>query len=160
MEISTYIHTNEGWLYLSIFLDLFTRKAVGHAMSETMTADLVIESLDMGLKRQGIATAAELVVHSDRGSQYASEDYHDKLDAHKIKASMSRKGNCYDNAFVETFFRTLKVELIYRSKFKTRKEAKAAIFEFIEVWYNRQRIHSSLGYQTPMGYEQQHLTAA
>lgn len=156
----TYINTDEGWLYLSIFLDLFTRKAVGHAMSGTMTADLVIESLNMGLTRQGLATASELTAHSDRGSQYASDDYVDKLEAHKITASMSRKGNCYDNAFVETFFRTLKVELVYRTKFKTRAEARAAIFEFIEVWYNRQRMHSSLGYQTPIGYEQQQLTAA
>ena len=114
--------------FLSIFLDLFTRKVVGHAMSETMLADLVIESLNMGLTRQG---------------------------------SMSRKGNCYDNAFDETFFRTLKVELVYRTKFKTRAEAKAAIFEFIEFWYNRQRLYSSLGYLTPQNYEaKQQLTAA
>ena len=156
----TYIDTDEGWLFLSVFLDLFTRKVVGHAMSDNMTADLVIESLNMGLTHQGLATAAELTAHSDRGSQYASDAYAEKLEAHKITASMSRKGNCYDNAFVETFFRTLKVELIYRTKFKTRAEAIAAIFEFIEVWYNRQRIHSSLGYQTPIGYEQQQLTAA
>lgn len=157
----TYIDTEEGWLFLSIFLDLFTRKVVGHAMSETMLADLVIESLNMGLARQGLATAAELTAHSDRGSQYASDAYTEKLDAHKITASMSRKGNCYDNAFVETFFRTLKVELVYRTRFKTRNEAKAAIFEFIEVWYNRQRLHSSLGYLTPQDYEaKQQLTAA
>lgn len=156
----TYIPTEEGWLYLSIFLDLFTRKILGHAMSDTMTTDLVIESLNMSLTRQGLATVSELTAHSDRGSQYASDAFTDKLAAHQIKASMSRKGNCYDNAFVETFFRTLKVELIYRTKFKTRAEAKAAIFEFIEVWYNRQRLHSSLGYQTPIEYEQQQLTAA
>lgn len=156
----TYIPTEEGWLYLSVFLDLFTRKVVGHAMSGTMTTDLVIESLDMGLKRQALASASNLTTHSDRGSQYAAEDYRAKLDAHKITASMSRKGNCYDNAFAETFFRTLKVELVYRTNFKTRAEAKAAIFEFIEVWYNRKRMHSSLGYQTPMEYELQQLTAA
>ena len=125
-----------------------------------MTADLVIESLNMSLTRQGLATANELTAHSDRGSQYASAAYVEKLEAHKITASMSRKGNCYDNAFVESFFRTLKVELIYRTKFKTRAEAKAAVFEFIEVWYNRQRLHSSLGYQTPIEYELQQLTAA
>jgi transposase InsO family protein len=157
----TYIPTEEGWLYLSIFLDLFTRKVVGHAMDKTMTTELVIESLNMGLKRQGLATASDLTAHSDRGSQYASEDFRLKLAAHKITASMSRKGNCYDNAFVETFFKTLKTELIYRNKFKTRSEAKAAIFEFIEVWYNRQRLHSSLGYLTPEDYEaKQYLTAA
>jgi len=156
----TYIPTEEGWLYLSVFLDLFTRKAVGHSTSKTMTSKLVIDSLDMALKRQGIGAEDKLLAHSDRGSQYAAEDYRKKLKAHKITASMSRKGNCYDNAFVETFFRTLKVELVYRTKFKTRDEAKATIFEFIEVWYNRQRIHSSLGYQTPIDYELKQLTAA
>jgi putative transposase len=156
----TYVATDEGWLYLSIFIDLFTRKILGHAMSETMTSDLVIDSLDMSLRRQGIATSTDLTTHTDRGSQYAAEAYRDKLAAHKITASMSRRGNCYDNAFVESFFRTLKVELVYRTRFKTRDEAKAAIFEFIEVWYNRQRMHSSLGYQTPMQYEEKQLMAA
>jgi putative transposase len=156
----TYVPTQEGFLYLSVFLDLFTRKIVGHSMSDTMVCDLVIDSLDMGLKRQGLATAADLTTHTDRGSQYAAEDYRDKLAAHKITASMSRKGNCYDNAFVESFFRTLKVELVYNRNFRTRKEATAAIFEFIEVWYNQQRLHSSLGYRTPMDYERQQLTAA
>lgn len=156
----TYVATDEGWLYLSIFLDLFTRKILGHAMSANMTSDLVIESLDMSLKRQGMAVVDTLTAHTDRGSQYAAEAYRDKLAAHKITASMSRRGNCYDNAFVESFFRTLKVELVYRTRFKTRAEAKTAIFEFIEVWYNRQRIHSSLGYQTPMQYEEQLLNAA
>lgn len=156
----TYIPTNEGWLYLSVCLDLFTRKVLGLSMSESMTTDLIIGSLDMALKRQGLARTNEIVVHSDRGSQYASADYRAKLKAHELTASMSRKGNCYDNAFVESFFRTLKVELIYRQKFKTRDEARAAIFEFVEVWYNRQRLHSSLGYQTPTMYEEKHLTAA
>ena len=123
-------------------------------MSESMTSDLVINSLNMGLARQGLATAAELTAHSDRVSQYASDAFVEKLEAHKITASMLRKGNCYDNAFVETFFRTLKDELVYRTKFKTRAEATAAIFEFIEVWYNRERLHSSLGYRTPVEYEQ------
>jgi putative transposase len=156
----TYIPTAEGWLYLSVFLDLFTRKAVGHAMSESMTCDLVIESLEMALKRQGIGIDAGITAHTDRGSQYAADDYRAKLQANKITASMSRKGNCYDNAFVESFFRSLKVELVYRTTFNTRAEAKATIFEFIEVWYNRQRLHSSLGYQTPMEYERQHLNVA
>ena len=133
---------------------------MGHAMSSRMTADLVIESLNMSLRHQGLVCAHELTAHTDRGSQYASQEYRDKLEAHKITASMSRKGNCYDNAFVESFFRTLKVELTYRRRFKTLSEARAAIFEFIEVWYNRKRLHSSLGYQTPMSYEHQTLTAA
>ncbi len=156
----TYIPTEEGWLFLSIFLDLFTRKIVGHAMSDTMPAELVLQSLEMGLKRQGIVADDELVSHTDRGSQYASDVYREKLEEKSITASMSRKGNCYDNAFVESFFRTLKVELIYRRKFKTRDEAKSAIFEFIEVWYNRKRTHSSLDYMTPTEYEAKHLLAA
>jgi len=156
----TYVPTEEGWLYLAIILDLFTRKAVGHAMRETMHAEIVCSALEMALKRQGIEDGSDLVAHSDQGSQYASDDYTSKLNANKITPSMSRRGNCYDNAFVESFFRTLKVELIYTRKFKTRKEAKAAIFEFIEVWYNRQRLHSSLDYMTPEQYEAKQLTAA
>lgn len=156
----TYVPTNEGWLYLAIILDLFTRKAVGHAMRETMHAEIVCSALEMALKRQAIDDGSELTAHSDRGSQYASDDYASKLSAFNITASMSRRGNCYDNAFVESFFRTLKVELIYTRKFKTREEAKAAIFEFIEVWYNRQRLHSSLDYMTPEQYEAKQLTAA
>lgn len=156
----TYIATEEGWLYLAIVIDLFTRKAVGHAMSESMPSELVISALDMGLKRQGLIVADDLTTHTDQGSQYASYDYLEKLAAHNITASMSRKGNCYDNAYVESFFRTLKVELIHRKKFETREEAKKAIFEFIEVWYNRQRLHSSLDYMTPEEYELKSLTAA
>jgi transposase InsO family protein len=156
----TYVPTGEGWLYLAVFLDLFSRKAVGHSMRETMHAEMVISAIDMALKRQGLTNSEDLVTHSDRGSQYASSEYREKLAAHKITASMSRKGNCYDNAFVESFFRTLKVELIYTRKFKTREEARAAIFEFIEVWYNRQRLHSSLDYMTPEQYEAKQLSAA
>ncbi len=149
----TYIATNEGWLYLAIFLDLLTRKIVGHSMRDSMHTELVLDALDMGLKRQDIDCGDTLVAHSDRGSQYAAEAYRDVLASKNITASMSRRGNCYDNAFVESFFRTLKVELVYRRKFETREEAKSAIFEFIEVWYNRQRTHSSLGYMTPVEYE-------
>ncbi len=156
----TYIATEEGWLYLAIVIDLFTRKAVGHAMSESMPCELVINALDMGLKRQGITATNKLITHTDRGSQYAAHDYIEKLEAYAITPSMSRKGNCYDNAFIESFFRTLKVELINRRKFQTRQEAKTAIFEFIEVWYNRQRLHSSLDYMTPEEYELKKLTAA
>ena len=156
----TYIPTNEGWLYLSIFMDLYTRKIVGHCMRETMHAEIVISAMDMALRRQGLKEAADLTAHTDRGSQYAAEEYHEVLSAHKIRASMSRKGNCYDNAFVESFFRTLKVELVYTRKFRTREEARAAIFEFIEVWYNRQRLHSSLDYMTPEQYEAKQLLAA
>jgi putative transposase len=156
----TYIPTAEGWLYLSIFMDLYTRKIVGYAMRDTMHAEIITSAIDMALCRQGLTDATGLTAHSDRGSQYASEEYREKLSAHKVTASMSRKGNCYDNAYVESFFRTLKVELVYTRKFKTREEAKAAIFEFIEVWYNRQRLHSSLDYMTPEQYELKQLSAA
>ena len=147
----TYIPTGEGWLYLAIVLDLFTRKIVGHSMQSSLHADIVINALDMGIKRQ--LPGQDLISHSDRGGQYASERYRNLLEENGIKASMSRKGNCYDNAFVESFFHTLKVELVHREKFKTREEAKRAIFEFIEVWYNRERIHSALDYKTPVEYE-------
>lgn len=156
----TYVATEEGWLFLAVFLDLFTRKIVGHSMRENMQTELVLSALEMGLKRQGVSREEKLVAHSDRGSQYAAEAYRERLKEAGITASMSRKGNCYDNSFVESFFRTLKVELIYRRKFKTREEAKAAIFEFIEVWYNRQRTHSSLDYRTPVEYEALTINAA
>lgn len=156
----TYIPTEEGWLYLSVVLDLYTKKAVGHAMRDHMQTELITAALDLAVQRQGIMAGSSLVFHSDRGSQYASEEYQKKLKAFDITPSMSRKGNCYDNAMVESFFRTLKVELIYGRKFKTREEAKAAIFEFIEVWYNRQRLHSSLDYATPDQYELKQLSAA
>lgn len=149
----TYVPTGEGWLYLSVFMDLFTRKVVGHSMKETLHTELVLEALEMGLKHQGIIPNKDLVAHSDRGSQYASSDYTKKLNESGIIISHSRKGNCYDNAFVESFFKTLKVELVYQRKFKTREEAKKAIFEYIEVWYNRQRIHSSIEFMSPVEYE-------
>jgi transposase InsO family protein len=156
----TYIPTEQGWLYLSIVIDLFTKKVVGHAMRETMHAEMVTAAIEMAFKRQGIIDGSDLIAHTDRGSQYASAEYIQKLKAHKVQPSMSRKGNCYDNAMVESFFRTLKVELVYTRKFKTREEAQAAIFEFIEVWYNRQRLHSSLDYMTPLQYEVKQLIAA
>lgn len=156
----TYIPTEQGWLYLAIFLDLFTRKVVGHAMNEEMPTSLVLEALEMGLAREEIELGMDLTTHTDRGCQYAAEAYRNRLEDHQITQSMSRKGNCYDNAFVESFFRTLKVELIYRRSFKTREEAQSAIFEFIEVWYNRQRSHSSLDYMTPFEYEQLSTRAA
>lgn len=156
----TYVPTEEGWLYLAVVLDLYSKKLVGHAMRETMHTELITAALHMAMKRQGINANSDLTVHSDRGSQYASEEYTGILKANGITASMSRKGNCYDNAMVESFFRTLKVELVYTRKFKTREEAKAAIFEFIEVWYNRQRIHSSIDYMTPEQYEAKQLSAA
>lgn len=155
----TYIHTDEGWVFLAIFLDLFTRKVVGLSTEDHMRTELILNALKMALGRQQIVPEQELVGHSDRGSQYAAEAYRQYLEKNGIKASMSRRANCYDNAFAESFFHTLKVELVHRRKFKTRQEAMTAIFEYIEVWYNRQRLHSSLGYKTPVEYELTALAA-
>jgi transposase InsO family protein len=149
----TYIATDEGWLYLAVVLDLYTRKVIGHSMASHMQTSLVMNALDMALGTQQRQKDLPLVGHSDRGSQYASRDYRERLESLTITASMSRKGNCYDNACVESFFHTLKVEHVYRKKFKTRDEAMQSIFEYIEVWYNRKRLHSSLGYQSPVEYE-------
>lgn len=148
----TYIHTEEGWLFLAVFLDLFTRKIVGFSADDNMRTELVLNALKMALGRQSVEEG-ELITHSDRGSQYAAGDYRNKLNLAGIIASMSRKGNCYDNAHVESFFHSLKTELVYREKFKTREEAKQAIFKWIETWYNRQRLHSSLNYMSPNDYE-------
>jgi putative transposase len=151
----TYIPTKEGWLYLAIFLDLFTRKIVGFSMADHMRTELILDALEMALGRQSTPG----IGHSDRGCQYASDAYRARLAAHGITASMSRKGNCYDNAFAESFFHSLKVELVHQREFETREEAMRAIFEYIEVWYNRERLHSSLGYQSPVQYELAHLAA-
>jgi len=148
----TYVATDEGWLFLAIFLDLFTRKVVGFSCDDNMRTELVLNALAMALGRQDVSDG-ELVAHSDRGSQYAADEYRKKLIVAGIVASMSRKGNCYDNAHVESFFHSLKTELVYRRNFKTREEAKRAIFEWIETWYNRQRRHSSLEYMSPEEYE-------
>ena len=149
----TYVSTAEGFVFLGTYVDLFTRKVVGFDLQDHMRTELLLTALDMALGRQ-LLLAGELISHSDRGSQYASEIYRAKLESVGIKASMSRKGNCYDNAFAESFFATLKKELVYRSDFKTKAEAKKAIFEFIEVWYNRKRIHSSIGFMTPVQFEE------
>ena len=148
----TYVATEEGWLFLAIFLDLFTRKIVGLSGDDNMRAQLVLNALEMALGRQDVKDG-EMIAHTDRGSQYASEEYNKRLRAAGIIASMSRRGNCYDNAHCESFFHSLKTELIYRKNFKTRKEAMQAIFEWIETWYNRQRRHSALDYMSPEEYE-------
>jgi len=154
----TYVWTDEGFIFLATYLDIFTRKIVGFSMADNMRTELLLDALDMALGRQQLITS-KLLSHSDRGSQYASDVYRERLKALEITASMSRKGNCYDNAFAETFFGTLKNELVYRTRFKTREKAMAAIFEYIEVFYNRKRIHSSLGYLTPVAYEAAQLAA-
>jgi transposase InsO family protein len=154
----TYSPTQEGWLYLASSMDLYTRKIVGWAAEERMTKSLVIEALHQSYRLQ--KPSASLLHHSDRGSQYASHDYQDQLKSYGIQTSMSRKGNCYDNACIESFHSVLKKELIYLEKFKTRREAKSAIFEYLECFYNRKRIHSSIGYFTPDQYERMFKPAA
>ena len=159
---TTYVATNEGWLYLTIQLDVFTRKVVGYSMTDHLRSEAVWESLRGALQNQKEALRLDqptLITHSDRGCQYASDLYRGKLKALGITASMSRSGNCYDNAFAESFFHTLKVELVHRTQFKTRREAEVAISEYIETWYNRRRLHSGLGYQAPIEYERQALAA-
>lgn len=153
----TYIPTDEGWLYLAAIEDLFQRKIVGWAMNSTMTRQLTLDALRQAVKRY--RPPAGLIHHSDRGSQYASHEYQQALRDYQFITSMSRKGNCYDNACMESFFGTLKLELIYGNRFKTRAEARQAVFEYIEVFYNRIRLHSSLGYMSPLEYEQAFKTA-
>jgi len=150
----TYIWTQEGWLYLAVILDLFSRRVVGWSMSEQITRQLAIDALTMGLSLR--QPHRDLLHHSDRGSQYASGDYRELLERHGIVCSMSRKGNCWDNAVAESFFATLKTELVYKSNWATRSQARAAIFEYLEIFYNRCRLHSSLGYLTPIAFEQQY----
>jgi len=147
----TYVWTDEGWLYLAAILDLFSRRVVGHAMSERIDRALVLQALRDAVGRR--LPDAGLLHHSDRGSQYASNDYQDALRDQGVVCSMSRKGNCWDNAVAESFFATLKTECIYSRRFATRAEAREAIFDFIEVFYNRRRLHSTLGYVSPMEFE-------
>jgi len=153
----TYLPTDEGWLYLASELDLYSRRIVGWAMSERLTRALVIEALKMAVDQR--QPPAGLVHHSDRGSQYASAVFQARLSAHDMVCSMSRKGDCYDNAVMESFYGKLKTELVSfagvasRGSFATRAEARQAVFEWIEVLYNRQRLHSTLGYRSPADFE-------
>ena len=149
----TYVKTRQHWLYVAAILDLYSRRIVGWAMSERMDTALVLSALGMALQHR--QPPAKLLFHSDRGVQYAASHYRQALAQAKLIASMSRKGNCYDNATMESFWSTLKVELVYRSDFDTRAQARAAIFDYIEVFYNRQRSHSSLNYQSPVDFENQ-----
>jgi putative transposase len=149
----TYVPTDEGWLYLAGVLDLYSRKVVGWAMGESLAATLPLAALEMALEQR--RPDKGLLHHSDRGVQYASQNYRDTLEAGGVEASMSRKGNCYDNATMESFWSTLKHELVYRSRFATRAQARQCIFEWIEVFYNRTRLHSSLGYKSPVDFENQ-----
>lgn len=151
----TYIPTQEGWLYLAAVMDLFSRKIVGWSVGERMTRHLPLRALHMAKQRR--RPSAGLIHHSDRGSQYASADYQRELASDGIVCSMSRKGNCYDNAVMESFFHTLKVEAVHDERFETRRSAFAAISDYIEVFYNRQRRHSSLGGMSPAAFEEHAL---
>lgn len=153
----SYVRTRSGWLYLAVVLDLYSRRVVGWAMSQRITRQLALDSLQMALTQRG--QPQQLLHHSDRGSQYASKDYQRLLQNHGIECSMSRRGNCWDNAVVESFFATLKTELVHRTDYLNPEAARRAIFEYIEVFYNRQRRHSTLGYQTPAEFEQSALAA-
>jgi putative transposase len=157
----TYIPTGEGWLYLTNVMDVFNRKVVGYHMSDHMKAETVWEALKNAVRNEPKALkngGPALIFHSDRGGQYASEMYREKLQLLGITQSMSRSGNCYDNAYAESFFHSLKVELVHRQNFKTHTDAQVAIKEHID-WYNTKRIHSGLGYQTPLEYERIVLAA-
>ena len=145
------IATDEGWLYLAVVLDLYSRLVVGWSMSERMTAPLVCDALRMALFRR--QRPRGVIVHSDRGSQYCSHEHRALLDQHGLLASMSAKGNCYDNAAMESWNHSLKVEAIHGERFGNRAQAKAHVFDYIEVYYNRQRLHSTLGYLSPAEFE-------
>ena len=149
----TYIPTREGWLYLACVLDLYSRRVVGWSMAERMTSDLVISALGLALQ-QRCPPAEGLLHHSDRGSQYASGVFQELLADHGITCSMSGKGNCYDNAAMESFFATLKKELVHQADYWTREAARQSIFEYLEVFYNRERRHSALGYESPCRFEE------
>jgi putative transposase len=149
----TYVETAEGWLYLAGVLDLHSRRIVGWAMSQRVDTELVLGAWNMALCHR--QPAQELLFHSDRGAQYASGQFRQHLTRAGVKASMSRKANCYDNAAMESFWSTLKMELIYRRKFASRRQAQREIFDYIEVFYNRQRIHSALGYRSPEQFERE-----
>jgi len=142
----TYVATGQGWLYLCVFIDLCTRAVVGWSIAPHMKAELVLDAFRMGVGKRG---RAPIVAHSDRGSQYASELFRNELMRSDSIQSMSRKGNCWDNAVAESFFGSLKSELIYRENFSSRIKATMAIFDYIEIFYNKQRLHSALGYLTP-----------
>ena len=147
----TYVWTSEGWLYLAVILDACSRRIVGWGMSHRLHDELVIAALKQAVGRRKVD--AGLIFHSDQGSQFAGNACRKLLEDHHVKPSMSRKGDCYDNAITESFFGTLKTELVYVEQFQTREEAKLKIFDYIEVFYNRQRLHSSINYKTPVDFE-------
>jgi transposase InsO family protein len=149
----TYVWTDEGWLYLAVVMDLYSRAIVGWSMDKRMTQQLVCDALTMALFRRGFPKG--VIIHSDRGSQYCSKAYQRLIKVMGLRCSMGRRANCYDNAAMESFFHSLKVELIHRERYATRQAAKAATFEYLEVYYNRKRKHSAIGHQIPMLFEQE-----
>ena len=150
----TYLPTVEGWLFLALVVDLFSRRIVGWSMAATMTSRLVVDALEMAVRQRG--PQAGLIAHSDRGSQYASEHYQSELHREGMVVSMSGVGQCWDNAVVESTFGSLKRELVHHESYATREEAKASVFEYLEVFYNRVRRHSTLGYMSPAEFERMH----
>ena len=151
---TTFIATREGYLYLAVIIELFSRQVIGWSMSTLNNSALVQDALTMAIWRRG--EVSDVIVHSDQGSTYASGDYQRQLSENSLRCSMSRKGECLDNAVAESFFGTLKNELVYHEDYKTRSEARQSIFEYIEVFYNRKRRHAFLNYMTPVDYEKKH----
>lgn len=149
----TYISTQQGWLYLAVVIDLYSRRVVGWSMSQYMTRRLVVDALRMAIDAR--APASDLIHHSDRGGQYTSDDFRDELEKHNIECSMSSTGTCYDNAVAESFFGLLKRERVNRKSYRTREEARADIFDYIEVFYNRKRRHGYVGNISPVDFERQ-----
>jgi transposase InsO family protein len=154
----TYIDTAEGWLFLTTMEDMWSRRMVGHAITDHLRATAVMDALQMALSRRVVAPG--LMLHSDRGKQYADHRVREILRAYGIKQSMSSTGNCYDNAMAESFFATLKKGHVFRERFQTKEEARRKLFEYLEIFYNRVRRHSSLGYRSPVAFEQQHMILA
>ena len=147
----TYVSTQEGWLYIAVVMDLFSRKVVGLSMSDRLETELVTKALKQALYNR--KTSKDLMFHSDRGTQYTSNEFKELTYRHGITLSMSAKGRCYDNAVAESFFHTLKTEEVHLSNYRIREEAKTSIFEYIEIFYNRKRLHSTLGYVSPIDFE-------
>lgn len=154
----TYIRVKQHWLYLAVILDLYSRKVIGWAFGERINAKLVTDALKAALRNRGYPTG--VIVHTDRGSQYCSKAYQKLIRSYQLQASMSGKGNCYDNAACESFFHTLKVEYVYQHYFATTEQARTMIFWFIEVYYNRKRKHSTIGYKSPVNFELANLKSA
>jgi transposase InsO family protein len=148
----TYIATTRGWMYLTVFIDLFSRRVVGWALSSSLSAEMVLAALQRGIRNR--RPGAGLIIHSDRGVQYACKNFRKVLKKHGFIQSMSRKGDCWDNAVAESFFGILKTELVHHERFRGPQDTLSAIFEYIEVFYNQKRKHSTLGYKTPAQFEQ------